>query len=185
MKLIQTQEYLLLIDEEAEIKYNTIIFESDTCLINVAGKDYVHNKTDSKIIAYYPLNSKAKELDLPLLPNPFKEDNIEKLADNYAVDVQKVHPADSFIAKQSYIEGYKAAQNKQFSLEDMIAFGKKCFYKGFDKSENDDANCFTAWREESNELVQSLSTQKLPKEFILSDKFNTFEENLKNGKYKW
>ena len=29
--------------------------------------------------------------------------------------------------------------------EELIAFGKNCFYKGFDKVENDDANCFTAW----------------------------------------
>ena len=58
------------------------------------------------------------------------------------------------------------AQSKQFSLEDMIAFGKKCFYKGFDKSENDDSNCYTAWREENPGLIQSLSIQQLPKEFI-------------------
>jgi hypothetical protein len=43
--------------------------------------------------------------------------------------------------------------------EQMIAFGKKCFYKGFDKAENDDANCFTAWREEAEELITKQQEQ--------------------------
>jgi hypothetical protein len=38
--------------------------------------------------------------------------------------------------------------------EEIITFGKNCFYKGFDKAKNDDANCFTAWREETNELLK-------------------------------
>ena len=45
------------------------------------------------------------------------------------------------------------AQAKEMEKEQKIAFGKKCFYKGFEKAENDDANCFTAWREEANELL--------------------------------
>lgn len=50
---------------------------------------------------------------------------------------------------------YKDAINdaKEMEKEQKIAFGKKCFYKGFEKAENDDANCFTAWREEANELL--------------------------------
>lgn len=42
---------------------------------------------------------------------------------------------------------------------ELIAFGKRCFYKGFDKSENDDANCYTAWREEAKKLISSLPVQ--------------------------
>jgi len=44
-------------------------------------------------------------------------------------------------------------QAKEMEREKIIAFGKKCFYKGFDRAENDDANCFTAWREEAEELL--------------------------------
>jgi hypothetical protein len=47
----------------------------------------------------------------------------------------------------------------QMEKEQMIAFGKKCFYKGFDKAENDDANCFTAWREEAEELLTKQQEQ--------------------------
>lgn len=44
-------------------------------------------------------------------------------------------------------------QAKAMEKQEKIAFGKKCFYKGFEKAENDDANCFTAWREEALELL--------------------------------
>ena len=47
-----------------------------------------------------------------------------------------------------------------YTEEELIAFGKNCFYKGFDKSENDDANCFTAWREEAQELIKSAKKDK-------------------------
>lgn len=42
---------------------------------------------------------------------------------------------------------------KEYTKEDMITFGKNCFYKGYNKAENDDANCYTAWREEGGKLV--------------------------------
>ena len=44
-------------------------------------------------------------------------------------------------------------QAKKMEKQQMIAFCKKSFYKGFYKCKNDDANCFTAWREEANELL--------------------------------
>jgi len=47
----------------------------------------------------------------------------------------------------------------EMEKEQMIAFGKRCFYKGFDKAENDDANCFTAWREEAEELLTKQQEQ--------------------------
>jgi hypothetical protein len=47
----------------------------------------------------------------------------------------------------------------EMEKEQMIAFGKRCFYKGFDKAENDDANCFTAWREEAEELLTKQQKQ--------------------------
>ena len=43
-----------------------------------------------------------------------------------------------------------------FSMDEMVAFGKKCFYKGFDKCETDDANCYTAWREEAGLLIEQI-----------------------------
>lgn len=43
-----------------------------------------------------------------------------------------------------------------FSMDEMIAFGKKCFYKGFDKCDTGDANCYTAWREEAVSLIEQI-----------------------------
>lgn len=76
MKLIQTKDYLLLIDEEAEIKEedyyyweltNTVqinrLLEGDRKLGRTGPKGNVY-----KTIAYYPLTKEAKKLDLPLLP---------------------------------------------------------------------------------------------------------------------
>ena len=46
-------------------------------------------------------------------------------------------------------------QNKKlYSEEEVLSFGKSCFYKGFDKSEKDDANCYTAFREEIGKLFK-------------------------------
>jgi hypothetical protein len=41
------------------------------------------------------------------------------------------------------------------SKEELFAFAKRCFYEGFEACENDDANCFTAWRERSGKLIAS------------------------------
>jgi hypothetical protein len=51
-------------------------------------------------------------------------------------------------------------QAKEMEKEQTIAFGKKCFYKGFQKAENDDSNCFTAWRECVYELINTNETYK-------------------------
>ena len=170
LKLIATNKYLFLIDEEAEItkEWKGYAYKEDV-VGNVFKHFYTTNTwyNDAKIVmAYYPLTKEAKELDLPLLP-PF-EDNFLKLAKDIASENLK--EIESPRLKRAYTYGVKRglieSQSKEFSLEDMIAFGKKCFYKGFDKSKNDDANCFTAWREDGSELIQSLSIQQLPKEFI-------------------
>lgn len=170
MKLLQTKDYLLLIDREAEIKPDDYIIH-DTVEGVIEANDEWHYRGEkddywNKVIAYYPLTKEAKELDLPLLP-PFERINIKEQLDYFIEDCLK----EAYPSKANIVAGVlyildKATHSKQFSLEDMIAFGKKCFYKGFDKSEKDDSNCYTAWREENLGLVQSLTTQQLPKEFV-------------------
>jgi hypothetical protein len=60
---------------------------------------------------------------------------------------------------REYITEDEWSEAIEMEKEQMIAFGKKCFYKGFDKAENDDANCFTAWREEAEELLTKQQEQ--------------------------
>lgn len=165
-KLIQTKDYLLLIDEEAEIKIGDYILEKES-IINIF-PDYLTDLDEcKKIIAYFPLTKEAKELDLPELP-PFEEIDIEKLAEenNKLIAMYK---NDTGLAKSIYMsaiknfkDGYKAAQSKQFSLEDMeaaVAFGIT-----LERLKNDPNKLSD--EEEMKGFIQSLSTQQLPKEFI-------------------
>lgn len=46
-----------------------------------------------------------------------------------------------------------------YSEEELLAFGKSCFYKGFEKEEKDDANCYTAFREEIVILVEQFKNK--------------------------
>lgn len=189
MRLIQTKDYLLLVDSDGEITRLSYVIGNGVDYIQEAvaevtqeldsGRVIVNTTTElnknglHKIIAYYPIAKEAEELDLPLLPNPFKKEIDEtilfkNLGHECFIQMEKLNPSGGMkeFIRMAVEFGYKAAQAKQFSLEDMIAFGKKCFYKGFDKSEKDDSNCYTAWREENLGLVQSLTTQQLPKEFV-------------------
>lgn len=82
--IIETKDYLLLIDKEADLNIGDFIFDRvkriwdniEKCFLITMSKE----KGDYKIIAYYPLHSKSKNLDLPLLPNPFKKQNIEEFS---------------------------------------------------------------------------------------------------------
>jgi hypothetical protein len=53
-----------------------------------------------------------------------------------------------------FIKGAKLQAERMYNEEELLGFGKSCFYKGFDKAENDDANCYTAFREEIGNLVK-------------------------------
>ena len=192
LKLINTKDYLLFIDEEAEIKENVYYFSNQAprFCIKIEEKDkkypYVHLNDKGEevrdfhnwkgvIIAYYPLTKKAKELDLPLLPNPF---NLEQYAwDNPILSRKDVFDLFSSVFKDKVLTGAynisaskqinefnfklreiskeKAAQSKQFSLEDI----KKAMKYGMYKMKYHTA-------EAHEEFIQSLITQQVPKEFI-------------------
>lgn len=158
MKLIQLKKYLLLIDEEAEIKEWDFYYDLKSKPFPI--KQSIENShkdfTSSKIIAYYPITEEAKELDLPLLP-PFPVVSkidiqgmaIEKYGDNYwSVD-----------RLTAFEDGYKAAQSKQLELL------KRAIQLASD-AENIE--------EVTEEIIQSLSTQQLPKNFVpeYEDVFN-------------
>ena len=195
MKLINNDIYLLLIDEEAEIMYNDLCYDiyGSPGYNNIkyvirclrSANDSYWNKHTSKIIAYRKLNSEAKELDLPLLPPFEREIDINEIAKQRAID-RKWHPnsmetrrvGNEIIEAVKY--GYEIAQSKQFSLDDMkkaIEMAREYEFIRFGGGDIE-----SKYTEE--EIIQSLSTQQLPKEFVISDKFSTFEENIKNAKYK-
>ncbi len=98
-------------------------------------------------------NCQAIELDYDL-------DELTNRAFDYMGYHSTVTPHEEKQFKLGYRIAFKEALeilgDKKFSEDDLVSFGKRCFYKGFEKSENDDANCYTAFREEIGELIQSL-----------------------------
>jgi len=176
-KLIQTKDYLLLIDEEAEIKEDDIVYRDTEIVFKITNellsyyKEVIPNTVHKiyRCIAYYPLTEETKELDLPLLPNPFECVDIKKLAHKHYKKYQASHnrysPYELIQRNSGYIvgfeDGYKAAQSdKQFSLEDLKKAIKMA--KGLDIKSGVWFKCDTFSEEE---IIQSLSTQKLPVSF--------------------
>lgn len=168
MKLLQTNTYLLLIDEEAEIQKGDLMY--DNHLVGLCNCTKVVNKlpysyTSSflnvdKVIAYYPISSEAKELDLPKLP-PFK-----KIIPNseYEEGMFGYTDTEVRVAQNAFKEGYRAAQSKQFTLEDIeqILFD----YDNVDWSKREHKKPTIMMKEWLKEKIQSLSTQQLPVGFI-------------------
>jgi len=172
MKLITTKGYLLLIDEKAEINFNDywIYNNPNTTFSEVIVRSKMteqewfsklHDRSYyKKVIAYRPRIEEAKELDLPLLSDPFKfkqtiEEIIIRRFKNHAN--QYGWPSKSF--KEKVTNYLKAAQsNKQFSLEDI----RKAFRAG----RNYENEYNYEYAPDEDEYIQSLSTQQIPKEFV-------------------
>lgn len=191
-KLIQTKDYLLLTDEKAEININDYWiylnsneeFDEIITKSNLTEREWYSKLHDrfayKKVIAYYPLNSEAKELDLPLLPNPFEEVDIEKLAFKTLFphwSSEDVIEYTELAMIESFVIGYKAAQqshSKQFSLEDM----EEVYYQGRIDSSDDEHNF--------DNFIQSLPTQQLSKGFVPEYEYyyHSSKEFYKDAKFE-
>lgn len=174
MKLITINNYLLLIDEEAEIKENELGWDGEYFAYF---RSRWQEKDWQKVIGYYPLASEAAPLNgIPLLPNPFKDEdtiaanNSESLKGDFA-------PGEYQVRRSYFLKGFnKARETKQFSLEDM----KKAITlarTGYGRDGNIDIEAHLingaiynydneyVFKTEG-EIIKSLSVQLLPKEFI-------------------
>jgi hypothetical protein len=58
------------------------------------------------------------------------EVDVEEKADLWSIDINEVHPADSYIAKKGYMKGYKESlednKERKYTEEDM----RKAYYQG-------------------------------------------------------
>jgi len=128
LPLVETDQYWLAVSDE-EIKdikkYKGRYHLEKGSIINIF-PDYLTDLSECKlIIAYRPKGNAPDLKGIDRLPEMIVEDGVEKLADLFSTDESKVHPADSYIAKQGFLEGHKAA-TKVYSQEDLrnaIAFG--------------------------------------------------------------
>lgn len=114
---------------------------------------------------YYPLTKEAKELDLSLLPSFEVTKSIEHLAEEKTDEECQIDSSLDYAGfYKGFISGYKEAQSKQYSLEDInkaIEFAFNAGRRLERKAVSPDFS-FVIYREK---LIQSLSTQRLPKEF--------------------
>lgn len=168
-KLIQTKDYLLLVDEESigidlgeigvHMKHPELKVETRTMGGYGSDKFYWSHK---KIVAYYPLTTEAKELDLPLLPYPFNTSGKE-LAVKYILHtyyqgkpISNSENREFDKLKECFLAGYETAKSiYSYAIEDL----EDAYYQGRnDSSEN--VHHF-------NEFIQSLPTH-LPREFVIT-----------------
>ena len=71
------------------------------------------------------------------MSNKTKKETIEEVAiKKYGTGYHAVNIKHAFIDGAKWMEEQMEKEQK--------TFGKRCFYKGFDKAENDDTDCFTA-----------------------------------------
>lgn len=156
MKLIKTKDYLLLVEKVKDFKNGDWNYEIDNCIPIYKFNYDIDSYPGNRILAYYKLNNEAEELDLPLLPDPFKE-NINDIVDKLDDELVRYSTEESEYWSHWVIgvkDGYKAAKAKQFTLEDV----EKSFKAGQMFELYDDYPNF-------NTFLESLSTQQLPTEF--------------------
>lgn len=190
MKLTNTRQYLILVDENNEIKKGDygqlvarpdMIWKFDDKKIDVYKNDGVGA---NKIVAYYPLAKDVKELDLPLLPEFHKEANIKNIALSlYKEPLNKEGEKRTKLVGsygnpygfnkwfKAFKVGYKTAQSKQFSLEDIESAMKMALAYGFalrstSLRTHSEVESEFYKTEQNNKIIRSLVTQQLPKEFI-------------------
>lgn len=190
MKLIQTKDYLLLIDEEAKVGKYVWDKEHNYMRENVSRNNITD--FDIEIIAYRPLTKEAKELDLPLLPNPFDKQidevtHLKNLGHECFIQMKKLNPSGGMkeFIRMAVEFGYKAAQqSKQFSLEDV----KKAIDMAREEYTwtNQGREGSTEWYYSKEQIIQSLSTQQLPSEFIPEYEYyyHSSEEFYKDAKFE-
>jgi hypothetical protein len=114
---------------------------------------------------------------------------IERGYDLYEL-IDHITPKDKLTVNASerrngFLKGFQKClelmNDKKFSEEELLSFGKKCFYKGFEKSENDDANCYTAFREEIGKLTQSLQQTEWDVEIEKENVMHDYNGNISLG----
>jgi hypothetical protein len=147
LRVVTTEKGKILVDESAEIKENTNTFNEGL------NGDWFYNSIYKSIARIGDITAYDFKI-------------IATINHSISLDVPMI-----IVEKAGVYDGFKAKQKGVYSEEDLISFGKKCFYKGFNKSENDDANCFTAWKEEAPELIMDLKQEyiELEMEYLSND----------------
>ena len=149
------------------------LYDEDIYCAGSGGSDEFANKIGKKIILTTDqdlIKDGVQAIEDEFLEWFVKNPSCEK------VKVEKYHGIKTSIAEISAVSGnddydwqgigdnrdYRIIIPKEEELferankmsdEELLTFGKSCFYKGFEKAKKDDANCYTAFREEIGSLI--------------------------------
>ncbi len=196
-ELIKTDNYLLVVDD-SEIKVGDWMYlkQGNTpstkqgqiarCEIEGILNSFVITQ---KVIAHLPLNGYAILEGVPLLP-PIEEDDVWSMGLEARLnELPYTKHLDDGMFNDGQVSGfesgaewgYKKAREKYKFTEDDIQ-------KAFTHCAKYVAECISSgvkvdFLGRLEMYLESLSQPKTPTHFVMSDKFYTFEENLKNGKY--
>jgi len=195
-KIIETADYILAVSDERNT--GDVVFNKASGFIYRLEENPVNY--EFKIIAHQPKGN-SPELDLPLLPEITVEDDIEKLARNYAnkkwenyCNRKNPTPAqqEQDLFKKilgiegsvyDFKQGYKAA-TKVYSEEDLrkaieFVVGNYTInsFGNFpnDKS-SDNVNNSESLSVIQNKIIQSLKQPKTPKWFVVEIEHYDFDE---------
>jgi hypothetical protein len=162
-KIVETPEYLLAVSDE--VRVNSITdwyYEHDN---NIPLYQFIKETLPEeyylpKVVAYLPKNN-APELDLPLLPEMFVENNVKKLAENYTSN--ETDKTLKLISKYSFRDGHKAA-TKVYTEEDL----RNAINMGIDLWMNSMTdNSAELTESDYQQIIQSLKQSKTtPKWFV-------------------
>jgi hypothetical protein len=140
--------------------------ESNKCLVKRGGCDCSEMDMGCQCLGYLIIIPK-EEISTKLhigevvdesYPEAFrKEETLANFAEKKYLERLDNYQKSDF--KDGVLEGAKWQQERMYTEEELLSFGKNCFYKGFDKAENDDANCYTAFREEIGGLFEPIKKE--------------------------
>ena len=162
------QKYLELGKEIEALKKQSEKEESKT--IHESLQEYFKNTPKEKVIEDWNEFQHLDEEGITVkefLENQ-KQETLEEAAKKYSENWEEITGLDyentvpSEVNKLDFINGVKWQQEQDknlYSEEELLRFGKSCFYKGFDKAENDDANCYTAFRKEISSLFEKFKME--------------------------
>jgi hypothetical protein len=162
LEIIETPEYTLVVSDE---KVSSMLYDATAgVLINTALLSAVPKGNLIHYVAAHKPKGNAKELDLPLLPEIVVEDDVEKLAYNYFVELNEINKYDDNYQNQSKIirdfkAGYKAA-TKIYSEKDL----RKAIDMAREESGFSDNTM--SYDYDEDEIVKFIKQPKTPKYFI-------------------
>ena len=157
-----TEAYECIICRQEYRHTNTMggnIFPLSKCTNGISQKEYLKIREGFKksidgqnhFIQHFKNGGTVKDFK-PL--EKVKQETLEEAAEDFANSKKWMDGGVSEWVQHIFKEGAKWQAERMYSEEEFLAFGKSCFYKGFEKSEKDDANCFTAFREEIGSLFE-------------------------------